>query len=92
MIPATVGFYMDNGYDTGFRVSNLSRSTILVGTLILVGLPLSLFAVVFLTGVGFEFAFYMDLVLLYYFVIGAYAYARWGRAFPPRSAEKEEHE
>jgi hypothetical protein len=71
---------MDNGYDTGFRVSNLSWSTILVGTLILVGLPLGVFAIILLAGEGFEFAFYTSVILLYYFIIGAYAYARWGEA------------
>lgn len=71
--------------DTGFRLKQLSTKTLLVGAFVLVGLPVALFAIVFVSDAPTWVAWWGGLVLLYYFVFGAYVYARYGGAWstPP---------
>lgn len=80
---------MDKGYDIGFRLRNLSRMVLLVGAVILLGIPLVVF-VVLLSEVDLEFAVFIFLILISYFVLGSYAFGRWSRAHPSWFKKQEE--
>lgn len=70
---------------SGFRLKQMSSKTLLVGVLILVGIPVALFALVSLSDAPSGVAWWGAVTLLYYFVFGAYVYARWGgeESVPP---------
>ena len=64
--------------DTGFRLKHLSAKILFVGVLVLVGIPLGLFLVVYLSDTPRWVAWWGALALLWCFVIGAYLHARYG--------------
>lgn len=64
--------------DTGFRLKQLSPKTLFVGVLVLLGTPLILFLMVYVSNAPSWVAWWGSLALLWYFVIGAYLHARYG--------------
>ena len=73
---------------TGFRLRQLSSKTLRVGAVVLVGMPVALFVLVFLSDAPAWVAWWGGAVLLYYFVLGAYVHARYGGAWSTSPREK----
>lgn len=63
---------------SGFRLNQMSPKTLLVGVLVLAGIPVAVFVLVSISDAPSGVAWWAAVVLLYYFVFGAYAYARYG--------------
>ncbi|WP_115864469.1 hypothetical protein [Halorussus litoreus] len=74
---------------SGFRLTQMSRKTLLVGVLVLVGIPVAVFVLVTLSDAPSGVAWWGTVVLLYYFVFGAYVYARYGGewSMPPEGRQ-----
>lgn len=64
--------------NTGFRLTQLTPKAVLAGVLVLVGIPVVVFLLVYLSDAPAVIAWWAGLALLYYFVIGAYLHARYG--------------
>ena len=73
---------------TEFRLRRMSRKTLVAGVLVLVGMPVAVFSLVYLSDAPTSIAWWSAVALLYYFVFGAYVYARYGGEWSTPPLEK----
>ena len=71
-----------------FRLSQMSSKTLVAGILVLVGIPVAVFSLVYFSDAPTSIAWWSAVTLLYYFVFGAYVYARYGGKWSMPPLEK----